>query len=140
MNVDPAIIVSLVTLVGVVFTALFNAKLEHRITKNEQNQFTKEDRELFTDICLKVNMMWDYVRSDAFIGLKNPERLDGYLDMMANNPLSIHDFSPEIRDDIMKYLMFRASGENNLIMTVRAKMALRTIEYETLKQTNSICQ
>jgi len=127
-----SIIVAGVGLIGSIIVSYFTANRqtttknheielanEHRFTVLEEkvevnkNQFKDADRELLNVIkreidvhTIQLGFLWDHMKSDAALGLKNPVALDGVLERIAYEPLPdvFKDLSPEVKTQLFDYL------------------------------------
>ena len=85
---------------------------EHRFTSLEEkvefnkNQFKDEDRKLLNTINIQMGFVWDHIKSEAALGLKNPIKLDWVLERIAKEDLTLvfDDLSSEVKVDLFAYL------------------------------------
>lgn len=107
-------------------------KYENRLTKLEENMFTKEDRECLYYTKLKLDWFIRLKQEEAAKALKNPPHLDGVLAMIETRPIDdvLGDLSDETKQELLNFLDEKEKKEKSIYKKEHARFLKNLVKLE----------
>ena len=107
-------------------------KIENRLTRLEENVFTKTDRQCLYELKVKLDYFLEYKQEEAAKALKNPPKLDIILTKIEQKGLrqTLTEAENGEKEDLKEYLQKVSNRSGSIYKRAHARFLLKEIESE----------